>query len=606
MMYLRVMLTFIIVMLLAASQAYSNVPISGGNVTNVALSSSLNATRWDGIYGEVVLGTAANHTISVIGNNITRLDVVAQDPGCASGYASLSIYVLAVNGTAMAAPLSAGNLTLLDNFIGDVIAQDASTTFTQNSTFVLSYGTITNVPTTYTYANNLTSADFKMGYLNDVAGQLVFVAAVVSNKPGWNGSTSDYQVMLPRSAGAPTNYTIFTDVVYTCAAPPGPGAGPGSRPGRYVEPPLVIPAQCVNDTGCNGTAYCEAGICLPKKPPGEACTREGMCQSGLCSGGKCILCNNDWQCDVWNRCVDGACVAVVCPCGIIKEHRCLPYECCQDSQCGRDSFCIDRKCVVKEISLLIVEGKPVEGEDVRIRIVNNRGEPIPFATVFTSDGQTLTADENGYVTMRVPYDGLLSARAEGYGQVGLLLNVIKKGRFFTERTIYEGKPTVIKLKDSKENPIAGARVFINGKDTGIVTDEEGKFSYMFLQSGWHSLSAKKDGYTILESNINVVATEGLACGFPLIISVMWFALPELWALWAFTFVLVAINVAIYTRRKRKGRKIVAIVYFLAPLLLALPNVCIFTICFMSNVVLLQLVIELLVVVRNKLLHKFRK
>ena len=41
-------------------------------------------------------------------------------------------------------------------------------------------------------------------------------------------------------------------------------------------------------------------------------------------------------------------------------------------------------------------------------------------------------------------------------------------------------------------------------------------------------------------------------------------------------------------------------------MLAIPDTCIFTICSMINVVILQFLIELLIIIRNKLLHHYKK
>ena len=184
---------------------------------------------WDGIYGEIVLGAGVTYPYTVNGNDVTELNMVAQNPPCT--YISLTMHVIAVNDTGVTAPLAAGNLATLDAFM-DAGTENGSNTFDSTDSFTLSYGTYNNVPSFYTYANNSTSTDFLEGYLNDAVGNIVFVAVIVDNQPNWNGTTSDYQIMLPKN-DSPTAYTIWVDVDYTCK--PGNGNG-GKDHELYIEP----------------------------------------------------------------------------------------------------------------------------------------------------------------------------------------------------------------------------------------------------------------------------------------------------------------------------------------------------------------------------------
>lgn len=47
------------------------------------------------------------------------------------------------------------------------------------------------------------------------------------------------------------------------------------------------PTSCVDDGGCESTAYCESGACLAKGSLGSACGAANQCQSGFCSDGVC-------------------------------------------------------------------------------------------------------------------------------------------------------------------------------------------------------------------------------------------------------------------------------------------------------------------------------
>ncbi|MCX6768559.1 MAG: hypothetical protein NTY83_01820 [Candidatus Micrarchaeota archaeon] len=198
--------------LLLFGMLFAQVTTEGGNVTHLDVRGIENSQIWDGIYGDAVLGAGTNLTHTVNGGDMVLANLVAQSPTC--NYTSIRMVIIAVNNTAATNPFSAGNLPLLDAFIG--ASQNGSATFTSTSTFQLNAQAISGVPTTYTYANNASSTDFRMGYLNDAAGNLVFVAVVVDDRPDWNGTLSDYQIMLPNNNGTPVLYTYWVDVNYTC------------------------------------------------------------------------------------------------------------------------------------------------------------------------------------------------------------------------------------------------------------------------------------------------------------------------------------------------------------------------------------------------------
>lgn len=216
--------------LLLFGMLFAQITTEGGNVTNLNVEEINGSHIWDGIYGNVVLGAGTTYSHTVNGGDIALENLVAQSPPC--NYSSIRMHIIAVNNTAATTPYSAGNLPLLDAFIGAL--QNGSATFTSTSTFQLNAQTIAGVPTTYTYANNSSSTDFRMGYLNDAAGNLVFVAVVVDDRPDWNGTLSDYQIMLPNNNGTPVQYTYWVDVNYTCA-PPLPPGGRGSH-SLFIEP----------------------------------------------------------------------------------------------------------------------------------------------------------------------------------------------------------------------------------------------------------------------------------------------------------------------------------------------------------------------------------
>ena len=649
----------------------------GGNVTQVDFSGMKNATYWDGVYGEVVLGTGATYTVNVIGNRVTQLNLVAQNPACI--YKSIRMHVIAVNSTGISGALSAGNLAVLDAFVGG--AENGSATFNSTSTFLLTYGTYNLVPTTYTMANNATSPDFREGYLNDAAGNLVFAADVVDNRPNWNGSTSDYQIMLPNN-GSVAQYTVWVDVNYTCkpnVTPPEEnhrhilyidpigtitvGAGQSFNlnlivenrgdytennvnvyasncPGGFtcgsttissivvgtdksVSLPFVadgageyviqvcarnvdveycrdfivhVNPECSVNADCPEGKYCEGGKCTDKKENNENCKNSYECKSGMCEGGKCVACTSNSDCAQDEVCSAGVCKKIECACGYISAHSCVKYGCCSDADCAATELCYQHACTPKELNIVVIDGTLVEGTPLLVQVLDNLGNPVPGALV-TAEGQSVIADQNGYGTIDTPYSGLIFGEKGGYGKIGEVLNVIRIGAFILENKVYAGEETVIQLVDSRGNPIAGAKVFINGET--LITDSEGKIRYVFESGGKKTIKGQKIGYLVSDGEITVYPQEvgKLVCEYPIILGFFSFDYSYMYPLWLLSVVLAFINVFLF-RRRTSLSYLKSIVYSFVPVVLALPNYGLFSICFMANIVTLQTIGEAALIVKK--------
>ncbi len=681
----------------------ANITTEGGNVTQVYFNGTINVSNWDGIYGDVVLGAGAVYTYTVTGNQVAEINIVGQDPPC--DYSSIEIHILAANSSAIAMPLSAGNLAQLDAFAGG--EQNGSSTFTGLDTFTLNSSTYNNVPTTYTYANGAPSPDFREGYLNDALGNLVFIADVVNNRPNWNGSTSDYQIILPNN-GSGVQYRIWANVEYVCGAPPEPdddehklfippissqemkagetialeftienrgdyreddieaylecpaGFSCGSATlekigkgdeatvfinitaggvGSYVlsahadnfhdhatrEFLLEVLPECDDSGDCGEGEYCEDGECLQKKETGEECIDGEECLSGLCVDGVCALCEEDGDCEGDEACVGGICEKVECPCGVVENHACIAYECCADDDCTENEFCIGNECVEKELEIILKDGEKIVGEEGLFQIINNRGEEVGGADVFT-DTESTVADSNGYASLGFTQDGIVYADAEGYGQVAKIFDVILVGEISVVGEIaVAGEETIIMLLDSEGNPVSGAEVFVEGKK--LVTDIDGRVSHVFAEPGEKQISASKAGYIIGDIFVEVVekALPGEVCRVPLVLK--WVEVPEkeMPNLWLLSLVLAAINFFLSRRRisrnlaeklvkegfgdvntelrnRRMEQYLKSLGYSFFPVVLALPGVAVLNICFMSNVVAVQAVGEL-AVIAGKLLKK---
>lgn len=680
MMKARLVIATLIVLLSSLSFCQYTVP--GGNVSQSSIDISAPAGSWDGIYGEVVLGSGLNYSYTVFGGNITRINMVAEVPPC--NISTISMHVIAVNSTSLTAPLSPGNLSILDRFIDS--KENGSLSFTSLGSFNLTYGQITGVPILFTYAANVSSPYFREGYMNDALGNLVFVADVVDNRPDWNGSTSDYQMILPTN-GTPTGYTLWVDVNYTCLPPftppnpPGGGdthelyidpvgvieviagqsidpeflvintgdfpeddiavtlscpasfsCGAGSIPhlgighqqgislpitvdgpgeylltvcarsahARYCRDFLVqVSPECSVDDECGSGGYCEAQECEPKKKPGEKCDRAPQCENGACSGGICVYCTSDDDCPDSQMCSGGSCIPVPCPCGIVKSHACERYSCCSDSECGKCRICTGNSCSGMESDILLVSGELLEGEYVRVQVVDSRGIGVSGARVFTDDMSAYT-DANGFASIKLPYTGIIYASADCYPQAGIMLDITHNAYFIIPDPVYEDEEEGFQLVDSKGRPVPGATVFIEGDS--IVTDSQGRFSHTFQNPGQVRTKGQKIGYKVNDVDIDVLS-RSMACSYPAVVGLLSFSSYNMHVLWMISIAMAVLNLILIDRRARPFHMIRKAVYSFGPLIFALPTVGIFTICLVSNIVLLQLLIELAVFLRGLLLSR---
>ena len=90
--------------------------------------------------------------------------------------------------------------------------------------------------------------------------------------------------------------------------------------GSSTETPEVV----VNGIG---TAPTVTPTPTPRRPPDEP------------------VCVSDYQCPDDYYCIYGACAPVQCPCGVVRDHACSPYSCCNNSDCGTGMRCTDHLCV---------------------------------------------------------------------------------------------------------------------------------------------------------------------------------------------------------------------------------------------------------------------
>ncbi len=214
---------------LSCAQFASDSGTEGGNFTNANLSAGEGRnSSWHGVMGHASISAFSSMVIPATAGNLTRTTIGTGASICTDGVDILNI--LFSNSSALITSVTAGGIPALDSFINDK-EQDATATFKNSTSFTTSaYGTLSSVPTTYT--NSPIPSTFKMGYLQDTSGNLVFIMPVVNDQPGFDLQLYDFQFMLPTASAATTNYYLSIDM--KCKpppTPPSPGGGGGGGGG---------------------------------------------------------------------------------------------------------------------------------------------------------------------------------------------------------------------------------------------------------------------------------------------------------------------------------------------------------------------------------------
>lgn len=242
--------------ILTSSIVHAQVAAEGGNITPVNLAMNAQTQRWQGYAGRIFFITPDGPpSLNATGGNINATSI--NITSLCTNPTSVTGVILFSNSSTMPSGLVLGNLTLLDNFImggGD----SGTRTFTQTSTFDIG-GTISNVPTTFTYVNsNPQSSVFREGYLNDASGNLVFAIDVNLDTQGYNASFFDFQAILPTPNTTTTTYFLTTSLTIVCPAAPafGGGGGGGGRGCTWYCDPF---GECID--GLQNRTCRPAGRC---------------------------------------------------------------------------------------------------------------------------------------------------------------------------------------------------------------------------------------------------------------------------------------------------------------------------------------------------------
>ncbi len=84
--------------------------------------------------------------------------------------------------------------------------------------------------------------------------------------------------------------------------------------------------QCPADlNGCPITAFCQGGVCVPRKPNGQTCGDPGQCTSGFCTDGVCCNSACGGTCKSCNSTTPGTCVNFAA--NTDPQSECAAYNC---------------------------------------------------------------------------------------------------------------------------------------------------------------------------------------------------------------------------------------------------------------------------------------
>ena len=629
--------------LLPSAFAIGNYTAEGGNVTGIDMNGTDFTINWEGFYGQVVISWYKEYNLALTGNNVSLFDLRAESRP--SRCVRWKYAVIAVNDTTVYPPLHPGNLTVLDNAM--MVWNNGTATFKNFSSFELSYGVFTNVSSTYTLSSDGTPR-FLEGYLQDSRGNFVFTVPMLDNQLDWNGTFSDYQVMLPTRNPNLVNYTMWVDFIclryenkdkkHDIEIHPIPDQygtiNETKTVGIEVEDTgdhnehsvLVRITNCPSGWSCSSelipvinvkdTVTVDLGItpdstgtyllnvrakndfaqadgefyfiveveCVSD----EECPSGELCVEGICEKPEVPECETDEDCPDTQYCDEGVCKNVPCDCGEVYNHTCHPYECCEDTDCAECEYmCIAHECVQKELGILLVSGERAEGEAGTFQVVDNRLAPVYYANIYTESMSTYTGEE-GIGTILFPYTGIISASKECYLPASVKFDILRKGFILIDEEVLSREEVQLRLVDSREKPLSGAEVSIDGSE--YTTNGDGYASVIFDEEGTYAISAQKTGYIISPATVEayeyLVLVEEV-CRLPAFLKLYEVKRPDFWMLWALLILLAIGNFAV-AYRDRLMKPVWVLPYALAPIILALPSTWVFTACFMVNIGFLEL------------------
>lgn len=274
----------LLIFFLFISFCFAQVVADPGNIINVNTSIQVSSI-WYSIVGEVSDASAIQFSIQASPGVVETFEIPTGSNSCVGTIENL--HIIFSNSSDQITNLYRGNLSLLDTFINST-NQSATSTFPFSTSYQTSFGVITGVPTTYTYAQFPNT--FRLGYLQDQNGNFIFITDVVENQFGFNGSVFDYQMILPTNG---SNITYYSSIDLTCIAPTRPptsqgGGGGGGGSGIPIaqpptEKPIVQPEEPIQPEQkpeCQIELFCgEWGECDSEGYRYQSCTDLNECSS---------------------------------------------------------------------------------------------------------------------------------------------------------------------------------------------------------------------------------------------------------------------------------------------------------------------------------------
>ncbi|MEM4707656.1 MAG: hypothetical protein QXL47_03525 [Candidatus Anstonellales archaeon] len=362
----------------------------------------------------------------------------------------------------------------------------------------------------------------------------------------------------------------------------------------YREFYFTVEPECIRNEDCASEEYCENGKCVEKKEINETCKNDYECKTGLCEGMKCVECKKDEEC-AWNeKCANGFCVLIVCECGEVKNHACVPYECCTHEDCMEGEVCINHVCTENKANVEVVGKNMTEGAYVDVFVTDLLGNPIEGARVYTEDMFAYT-DGSGRAKIRIPYSGIIYVDALGK-RIGKYLDITRLAYIKIKSSAYVMEEIHGSVRDSKNKGIGIVEILYDDNKTAW-SDGNSEFKIQFGTPGLKEVRGKKAAYLIKSATIDVVSPAQV-CYFPYLLNLIGLRDNEIFALWVAAVLLAVFNFFAY--RKRTLSKFVrAFLYSFAPILLSLPNTWPLSICFMMNIVCLQVLYEVALIIKKK-------
>jgi len=326
----------------------------------------------------------------------------------------------------------------------------------------------------------------------------------------------------------------------------------------------VLP-ECIDDSDCPANQTCQNGTCVKKKEKEKEKTVA--------------------DCKENEELINGSCVPIVCICGEIRNHECIPYECCKNEDCAANYLCIQHTCTKNKLNVEVIGKNMTEGEYVMVVATDLLNNPVKNAKIYTETMVAYTG-EDGVGRIKIPYSGVINV--EGFGEkVSSELKITKLAFIRIAGSAYLGEEVEGNVIDSKNNPIGVVELFYDGKT--IQTDENSQFKIKFDTPGAKEISGSKYNYFVKTAVIDMVEPPPV-CYFPCLLNLVELRGTDIFVLWATGIILGGLNFAMYKKRT-VSNQLNAFLYSFGPLILSLLNIWLLSICFMANIIIIQFIAE---------------